>query len=1528
MSFAGWGLANPAGLWWALTAVPILLLHVLRPRRIQAAVSAVLLWRRVARPVSAARPWQRLIPSWLLAAQLLVALGLAVLLAEPVRLTDTPVADHTVFVIDASGSMQATDGSPTRLDEATQRALQLRDRIPAGGRASIVSAGQDARALLTHSTDRDDFAAALERITASPGSGDAAGAFALASGLDTGEGTTSTVFVSDGGVSAADLRAAPTGTRYERVGSSSANRALTRISVAPADSGMVVHLAVTHHGGPPSTQTVRIDVDGITAAVREVELAAGDVANLSVPVRSGELIEAFLEGEDALALDNRAVATVARRPSLQVLWAGPDNVFLDAALSAIEGLEIVRAADLSEPVPAGIDVVVADRVAVPAELSEPLLAIAVPGGARTVGVVGAVGSPALTLVRAAEPLLADLDFSDVFFADAQRLAPSPVDEVLLGAEDAPLLVLGSEGDMVYFAAPLDRTTLPLQVAFPLLMDRAIQDLAGATIPPARIEVGEALPIDPRLEATVTSPLGTSASVAPASGSVRADRIGFWRVSQPGRPPLTVGVNASHAESSIAPLPDLPFAEAFEGAPGAETRLGAEPWLWPLVLALLALIGAEWLLARRRRGVGRRQWRLAGGLRVAVCAALAAVLLAPSLSLATDRLGVVFVIDASDSMGGDGRAEAVAFVRQALAEQPQGSRAGVVVFGSDARLENLVRADPAFAGITVNVDRTATDIAAALRLGAAALPPDARGRLVMISDGRATDGDADDEAQRLADDSVPVDALVIRPLAGDDVSVLAVQAPSSVAAGDLVEITATVQAPVAGPAELSLWRGDQRLSTRQVELAAGANTVTFTDEAPNEAVLRYRVEVSSPGDRVGENDFGFAAVPVVGAQRVLLVESVDGIGDHLAAALASVGLDTDRTRPDRLPALDELSRYSSIVLLDVDRRDLSEHQIGDLSAAVRDLGGGLVVLGGTSSYALGGYRESALEELLPVISEITDPLRRQTVAEVLAIDTSGSMDACHCDEEGRNGLGGGNRIGGGVAKTSIARNATARVISTLAATDEVGVLSMDSDDEWLLDLQASPPQGLVDEALDAIAPAGPTFIDTGLLTAADALRESNASLKHIIFFSDGFTEPAHLARAAEQAADLAAEGITVSVVATGEGAAEDLRPIAEAGGGRFYPGRNLDEVPDLIVQEAVLASRDFVNEGEFWPLVTSNAPVVAGLDEAPLLNGYIATTAKATARVHLRIGEDQDPLLASWQAGLGKVAAWTSDAGERWAATWAAWDGAPEFWSRVVRDSFPVVGDGGVVTTRVEGSQLQIRLEGSDDWPLDSDAVARVAGPDGASTEVQLERIDGTTFAASLPAEAAGTYAVGATVSASGEPVWAGTGLASRSYPAEYEARPVDERRLAALAAATGGRLNVAPEAVFDAAGTAAGSRRFDLVAPLLVLAALGWLAAVALSRLAWRRGLLAVGTATAASTVAELRRRLPKMTDPDRLRPRRAAPDGGEPLVAGASRPRSDAESADAGAAAQPEPPDAAAPSPDDGGSTVDRLLERKRRRQ
>ena len=706
----------------------------------------------------------------------------------------------------------------------------------------------------------------------------------------------------------------------------------------------------------------------------------------------------------------------------------------------------------------------------------------------------------------------------------------------------------------------------------------------------------------------------------------------------------------------------------------------------------------------------------------------------------------------------------------------------------------------------------------------------------------------------------------------DAALTDVDAPAVAREGETVTFTATITATGPGPAVVSLRLAGDTVAEEVVDLVAGENEVALTTVVGTSGLERYQLDVAFSGDTVAENDSVFAGVQVEGPATVLVVEGEPGGGAILEEALVAGGLLTERIAADALPPVDVLATYSATVLVDVEARALSSAQTADLTVATLDLGRGLVVVGGRRSYALGGYLDSDLEALLPVVSEVQDPLRRQSVAQVLAIDTSGSMGACHC-AEGANGLADGGNMAfnpeeGGLDKTAISRAAAARTIDALSATDEVGVLAFNTEQRWIIDLQQLPSEQVVREGLGRLRPEGGTFLTDSLETSAASLRQSNASLKHIILFTDGFTAVDSIDDLAAQAGALRDEGITVSVLATGEGASHELEAVAEAGGGRFHPGRDLEEIPQLMVEESMLASRSFVNEGEFRPQVVGTGAAVDGLAAAPPLYGFIATTAKPAARTLLRIGEEEDPLLASWQAGLGKATAWTSDASDPWSQAWAGWDGYVGFWSNVVKDSF-ASGEGvGAVQAALEGDRLRITVEAAEPWPAGATAVARVAGPDRVGEEVRLERVSGTTFGAEVAATEAGAYAVGTSVTGPGDEVLlSGATVATQSYSPEYRLGPAEPETLAELAAITGGRAGIDPGQAFDVADLEPGPGRIALAGWLLVAAALLWPLAVALSRVR-----LTGAVPAARRGAGAMRDRLPSLPPRPGHEPRRRPP--------------------------------------------------------
>ena len=144
-----------------------------------------------------------------------------------------------------------------------------------------------------------------------------------------------------------------------------------------------------------------------------------------------------------------------------------------------------------------------------------------------------------------------------------------------------------------------------------------------------------------------------------------------------------------------------------------------------------------------------------------------------------------------------------------------------------------------------------------------------------------------------------------------------------------------------------------MSTQQVEVVEGTQNVTFTDIATGNGLRRYQVEVENLDDSVTQNNIAFAAVDVGGSPKVLMVEGTEGEGTELASALEAGGLEVDTIPVQEVPQLDELLSYSSVLLVNVAEGQLSTRQVGALGGAVRDGGRGLLTIGGTRSYGLGG-----------------------------------------------------------------------------------------------------------------------------------------------------------------------------------------------------------------------------------------------------------------------------------------------------------------------------------------------------------------------------------------------------------------------------------------------------------------------------------------------------------------------------------------------------------------------------------------------
>ncbi|HIE21018.1 MAG TPA: VWA domain-containing protein, partial [Acidimicrobiia bacterium] len=998
-------------------------------------------------------------------------------------LEEAALAEHTVFIVDISGSMSAIDGSPDRLADAIDAAKAMRAELPDGGEASLVVASHRPLILLEQSSSVEEFERAIDTLRTVAAGADYEATFALAESLLTPERPTDFVLISDGQIDETAQRLAPLGTRFRSVGVADTNRAITGLAVDAVPGGLRALVTVESTGGPDATQTLRVDVDGVTVESREISIASGAVVEESFELPTGQLVAAFLDGQDLLAYDNQRYSAAPALGTLRARVLGENTFFVDQLLASIPG--VVTGVPPGEPVDFEIYV----GVPVPVRPETPFIAIDTPGGAPGIVAVGRAENPVPTLVSA-DPILEGIDFSQIAIAEAQVVEVIS-GQVLLGAPGTPLIIDGEANGtpFFYFTFDLERSNLPIDIAYPILGARMVGALAGISGTEVSLIVGEPVPVGDT-GGTVIDPRGNHVVVSVGDSEPVADQSGFWVVQPEGKDSRVVAVNPNISESRLAPVERL---SALRPRPGGEETLGATTVarsLLPRVLAaLLVLLALELWVSRRSRGVSDRQWRWGLAARGGIVVLIILSLLDPTFAVTSDRVTTIFVVDVSGSLGTSVES-ARAWVESAITEAGDNQWA-VVEFGSDARVGTPVGNSPYRRAR--GVDPAATNIARGLRLGEALLTGETRQRIVLVSDGRHNTGDLQAEVDRLKQLGTVVEVHTLAGEVRTDAAIAGITAPNTVGEGETFQATVELVSTISAQVEIELSDDSGVVERRTVSVSPGTTEVIFAVEAASPGLQQLTARVSLPGDAVSENDEARTAVQVEGPASVIVVEGSEGSGELIAEALASKGLVVERVTVGEMAGIEELALYEALVLVDVAFRDLSEERMIDLDTFVRDLGRGLVVVGGTHAYGLGGYRDTPLEALLPVDSEVEDTRRKVEVAEVLLIDTSESMGACHCSPPNQDA------IEGGVNKTDISKAAAVRAIEALGSGDEVGLLAFSGSTKWVIPLQELPDRETIDAGVSSLRPFGETRIVPALKEAAAALLESDKTLKHIILF---------------------------------------------------------------------------------------------------------------------------------------------------------------------------------------------------------------------------------------------------------------------------------------------------------------------------------------------------------------------------------------------------------------------------------------------
>ncbi len=571
------------------------------------------------------------------------------------------------------------------------------------------------------------------------------------------------------------------------------------------------------------------------------------------------------------------------------------------------------------------------------------------------------------------------------------------------------------------------------------------------------------------------------------------------------------------------------------------------------------------------------------------------------------------------------------------------------------------------------------------------------------------GDVTAAAERLELAGLRVRAVAIDAPVGPGASLIRIRPPDAVRSGEPIEVWLELTSNTARRVRGSLLLGNGAPRLFEVDLLAH-EVVAMPIELAGVEAGRYELTAALESGSATSASFEVAPRP-----RVLWW----GEGE-LPSALSQL-FDQRGWTVGRERGGDDPERWELVVLgkgFEVD-----DERLVWLDTFVQERGGGLLVLG-DPDHSMAGWAETPLGDLLPVVmaprSEPPPPERSpepepdpdraepdpeslssppaeeprdpeleerlaDTVSLALVLDTSGSM-------AGR--------------KIAAAKKAAWAAVEALDERDRVAILSFDSDSRLILRLTSASDQTLIRLTLTGIGVGGETRFAPALESALAVLRDDPASVRHVIFLSDGRAWPEATRPIVER---MRAQGITLSTVGLGEDHDhEALGRLAAWGGGRYYFA-TIEDVPQIfnIDVRRVVSDRTPPDrppeldppkpepEPETTPLPdpTEEAPRFSlelvtpdalTLDSSPAglpeLSGYEPARPRVFARPLIRVVGNEDVVMTIGAAGLGRVGVWASGLSGPWGGGFLAWPELGRFLGRTTSALLPAPRP--IVTWRV------------------------------------------------------------------------------------------------------------------------------------------------------------------------------------------------------------------------------------------------------
>lgn len=610
---------NPLG-FLLLGLVPVLIIiHSLKPKARDVKVTTFFLWKQVIQEENARFRLRRFINNLPLLLQILLIIIAALALSQPAITFKTPKIGNLILVMDISASMKSQSGEILRFDTAREKALQLIDELSDDSRVAVIAAGQTAELVAGFSEDRDGISDIIKKMQPTDVSGNLERALYLALSFLDPERDDWIFVVTDGAGGVYEkLKGFHRRVKPILIDGGQRNIGITKFVFRQElyqKSQIEILLEIYNFDENPVLCPVHVAIDDQVLLDETIGFKAMEKKTLIIPyygITSG-VAQATLRVSDDFEVDNKAFVVLNQTRDTWIQLVTKGNYYLEKLLSIYPNY---RVNIVQEVIPGSWDdqmrlneIIILDRMSPPKLGRGNFLLIDALSPDLPLKKMGELIAPRIKDWNRDHPLMANLDLTGLNIEKAALISNQPGIESVVESTRSGLVFAYQKTDLkaVYIGFDLNRSDLPLRVAFPVMMNNIFNWLNPNTLDfsTTQVQAGKPMRLHLRPQTTafsIRTPVGEKEDIVPTTNPFQykmTNNIGVYRVVE-GEKRTKFAVNlADENESDIRPpvLTDI-SAEPTLVIESTPVPIQFNLWLIVLICGAAVLI-LEWFVWLRQ-----------------------------------------------------------------------------------------------------------------------------------------------------------------------------------------------------------------------------------------------------------------------------------------------------------------------------------------------------------------------------------------------------------------------------------------------------------------------------------------------------------------------------------------------------------------------------------------------------------------------------------------------------------------------------------------------------------------------------------------------------------------------------------------------------------------------------------------------------------------------------------------------------------------------------------------------------------------